>query len=103
MMNNGGRPRGRKARSRNTAELAARLAPPEEGESSSRSGAVDDTIRPAAEDLEVPRSAEDENEARGVFYLYPTVIIVLSVFVAYILAVSWLITDMPATESFAPP
>lgn len=90
----GRRPRGRR-RARDTGELAARLAPPEEREPAltGRNGAgPDDTIRVEAENL---KSAEglpdDEEDEHGVLYMAPVVKVAVSLFLAYTIFVALLI------------
>jgi hypothetical protein len=87
--------RRRRRRARDTGELAARLAPPEEKKPAltGRNGArPDDTIRLEAEHLKsadgLPGEEEDEH---GVLYMPPVVKVAVSLFLAYTIFVAVLI------------
>lgn len=82
----------RRRRARDTAELAARLAPPEEvtPARSGRDGAVsDDTIR--VETRSAAGMPGEEEVEHGVLYMPPVVKVAVSLFLAYTIFVAVLI------------
>ena len=81
------RPRLFGAHSRNgdAAELAGRLAPPEE---LAAAAYADDAMKIGAGEPKTPKGLSEDAEGRGAFRPHPVVIVVLTLFVAYTLFVA---------------
>ena len=97
---------GREGRKQHTDELSAMLAPLEElmPEAAPPPGQPsngdyhDATIRVDSSSVKTPEKLLDEDEPREglrIFYLEPLVLVILSIFLAFVAFVAWQITLMP--------